>query len=253
MESNPIAVMGNNAIGTWELAKAALACGAERLLVVSTDKAVNPRSIMGVSKRLAELIVVRMSSPRTKMNALRLGNVLGSHGSVGPLFRQQIARGGPLTVTHSEARRYFVTMQEAVDLILAAAALDESGRILLPKMNEPMKIVDLAKLMIHEEGAQTPRRVEIRFTGLRPGDKLEEQLISEREGLEPTSDARLRRVTGPPLDAQALDASLSRIAEGVRERRLGMLVAELSLLIPEYQPSATLLALLDPPARSRTA
>src|SRR5260370_32145801 len=113
MESNPIAVMGNNAIGTWELAKAALACGAERLLVVSTDKAVNPRSIMGVSKRLAELIVVRMSSPRTKMNALRLGNVLVSHGTVGLLFRQQIARGGPPTGTPSAGRRHFLTMQTA--------------------------------------------------------------------------------------------------------------------------------------------
>jgi FlaA1/EpsC-like NDP-sugar epimerase len=252
MESNPIAVIRNNAIGTWELARAAIAFAAERLLVISTDKAVNPGSIMGVSKRLAELAVLRLSSAKTKINALRLSNVLGSTGSVRPLFKQQIARGGPVTVTHSEARRYFMTLQESVDLILAAAALDESGAILLPQMNEPVRVLDLAKLMIDEEGLQTPRDVEILFTGLRPGDKLEEQLISEMEVLEPTSDARLHRVNGPSVDPEVLDASLARILGSIRERNLGALVGELGRLLPAYQPSATLLRLLDPAAARTT-
>jgi FlaA1/EpsC-like NDP-sugar epimerase len=246
MESNPIAVIRNNAIGTWELAKAAVAGAAKRLLVISTDKAVNPRSIMGASKRLAELVVLRMSGSRTKINAVRLGNVLGSQGSVRPLFQRQIAHGGPVTVTHSEARRFFMTLQEAVDSILAAAALDDAGAIFLPEMNEPLKILDLARLMIHEEGLHTPRDVEILFTGLRPGDKLAEQLLSEKEVTEPTRDARLRRVIGPSVDPAALDASLARIAESVRERQLAPLIGELGVLIPEYTPSETLLRLMAP-------
>jgi len=252
MESNPIAVIRNNALGTWELAKAAIAFAAQRLLVISTDKAVNPRSVMGASKRLAELIVLRASGSRTKINAVRLSNVLGSHGSVRPLFQRQIARGGPVTVTHAEASRFFMTLQETVDLIVAAAALDESGAIFLPRLNESVKVLDLAKLMITEEGLETPRDVEILFTGLRPGDKLEEQLLSETEVTEPTGDARLRRIKGPRVDARALDASLARIAESVRERDLASLVGELGKLVPEYEPSDTLLRLVDSCARPRT-
>jgi FlaA1/EpsC-like NDP-sugar epimerase len=246
MESNPIAVIRNNAIGTWELAKAAIACKAERLLVISTDKAVNPRSIMGASKRLAELVVLSMGNAKTKINAVRLGNVLGSQGSVRALFQRQIAQGGPVTVTHSEARRFFMTLQETVDSIIAAAALDESGAIFLPKMSEPVKVLDLAKRMIDEEGLHTPRDIEILFTGLRPGDKLEEQLLSEKEVTAPTSDARLRRVTGPRVDATLLDASLARLAASVRERKLASLLGELGELIPEYTPSETLLRLMAP-------
>jgi FlaA1/EpsC-like NDP-sugar epimerase len=246
MESNPIAVIRNNALGTWELAKAAIAGAAERLLVISTDKAVNPRSIMGASKRLAELVVLRMSNSRTRINAVRLGNVLGSQGSVSALFQRQIAHGGPVTVTHSEARRFFITLQETVDSIMTAAALDESGAIFLPKMSEPLKVLDLAKLMITEEGLHAPRDVEILFTGLRPGDKLEEQLLSEREATAPTSAARLQRVTGPRVDSTVLDAALARIAASVRERQLAPLLGELGALIPEYTPSETLLRLLAP-------
>jgi FlaA1/EpsC-like NDP-sugar epimerase len=183
---------------------------------------------------------------------VRLSNVLGSRGSVRPLFQRQIARGGPVTVTHAEASRFFMTLQEAVDLIMAAAALDESGAIFLPRMNAPVKVLDLAKLTIAEEGLETPRDVEILFTGLRPGDKLEEQLLAETEVTEPTGDARLRRVKGPRVDARALDASLARIAESVRERDLASLVGELGKLVPEYEPSDALLRLVDSCARPRT-
>ena len=245
MESNPIAVMRNNAIGTWELAKAAIQFDAERLLMISTDKAVNPRSIMGASKRIAELALIRMSDSKTKMNAVRLGNVLGSHGSVGPLFQQQIRDGGPVTVTHPEARRYFLTLGETVELILAAGALDESGSIFVPRMNEPVEILAFAKRMIHEVNPQTPHEIEIVFTGLRPGDKLEEDLVSETEILTPTSDERLHRVKGLQMDSEALDASLNRASESVRERNLSALLAEVSRLIPEYKPSETLLGHLD--------
>jgi FlaA1/EpsC-like NDP-sugar epimerase len=246
MESNPIAVVRNNAIGTWELAKAAIQFDAERLLMISTDKAVNPRSIMGASKRIAELLVIGMSGSKTKMNAVRLGNVLGSHGSVGPLFQQQIEDGGPVTVTHPDARRFFLTLNETVELILAATALDESGSIFVPRMNEPVEILAFAKRMIHEVSPQNSREIEIVFTGLRPGDKLEEDFVSETEIVTPTSDDRLNRVKGLQVDSEALDASLSRISESVRERNLAALLAEVRRLVPEYKPSELLLSHLDP-------
>lgn len=246
MESNPLAVVRNNAIGTWELAKSAARFGAERLLMISTDKALNPHSVMGASKRVAELALLGRNNTKTKMNALRLGNVLGSQGSVGPLFQHQIKRGGPVTVTHRAARRFFLTLSEAVELILAAAALEDSGRIFVPKMKEPVKIVDLAARMIQEAGLQTPRDIQIAFTGLRPGDKLEEELVSAGESLEPTCDERLRRVKSLPVDTEELGASLRRISESVTERNLAALLGELGRLVPEYQPSETLLALLNP-------
>ena len=246
MESNPIAVIRNNALGTWELAKTALCFGAQRLLLISTDKAVNPRSIMGVSKRIAELAVLRLSTANTKMSAVRLGNVLGSQGSVGPLFRQQIQRGGPVTVTHAQATRYFLMLSETVELIMAAAAIDDSGSIFIPKMCEPVKIIDFAERLIREAGLETPRDIEIVLTGLRPGDKLEEELVSSDEVLQPSRDERLYRAVGSPRDTQVLDAALQTISSSVSERNLSAILGELTKLVPEYQPSETLLALLNP-------
>ncbi len=248
MESNPIAAVRNNALGTWELARTAARFGAGRLLMISTDKAVNPRSVMGASKRVAELALLRMSDSKagitsTKMNAVRLGNVLGSRGSVGPLFQQQIQRGGPVTVTHAEASRYFLMLSETVELIMAAAALDDSGSIFIPKMCEPVKILDFATRMIRKAGLETPSDIEIVLTGLRPGDKLEEELLYADEALQPSSDERLYRAIGPKCNAQVLDASLQNISESVQERNLAALIGALSKLVPEYKPSETLLGL----------
>jgi len=256
MESNPLAVVRNNALGTWELARTAARFGAERLLMISTDKAVNPRSIMGASKRVAELVLLGLSDSKssivnasiagTKMNAVRLGNVLGSQGSVGPLFRQQIQRGGPVTVTHPEASRYFLMLSETVELIMAAAAMDDSGGIFIPKICEPVKIMDFAQRLIHEAGLETLRDIQIVLTGLRPGDKVEEEFAYADEALQPSSDERLYRAVGPRCDATFLDASLQRISESIRERNLAALLAALCQLIPEYKPSQTLLSLLNP-------
>jgi FlaA1/EpsC-like NDP-sugar epimerase len=201
---------------------------------------------MGVSKRIAELAVLRLSTANTKMSAVRLGNVLGSQGSVGPLFRQQIQRGGPVTVTHAQATRYFLMLSETVELIMAAAAIDDSGSIFIPKMCEPVKIIDFAERLIREAGLETPRDIEIVLTGLRPGDKLEEELVSSDEVLQPSRDERLYRAVGSPRDTQVLDAALQSVAESVRERNLAATLAELTKLVPEYQPSETLLALLNP-------
>jgi FlaA1/EpsC-like NDP-sugar epimerase len=251
MESNPFAVVRNNALGTWELAKKAARFGAERLLMISTDKAVNPRSVMGASQRVAELALLRMGDASTgpaatKMNAVRLGNVLGSHGSVGPLFRQQIQRGGPVTVTHAEASRYFLMLSETVELIMAASAVDDSGSIFIPKICEPVKIMDFAQRLIHEAGLETPRDIQIVLTGLRPGDKLEEEFAYADEALQPSSDERLYRAVGPRRDADFLETSLQKISESVRVRNLAALVAALCHLLPEYKPSETLLSLLNP-------
>jgi FlaA1/EpsC-like NDP-sugar epimerase len=251
MEANPLAVVRNNALGTWELAKTAARFGAERLLMISTDKAVNPRSIMGASKRVAELALLRLGDSKTgiaktKMNSVRLGNVLGSRGSVGPLFQQQIQRGGPVTVTHAEASRYFLMLSETVELIMAAAAIDDSGSIFIPKMCEPVKILDFATRMIREAGLETHRDIEIVLTGLRPGDKLEEELVYASEALQPASDERLFRAVSSTCDAQVLDGALRDISECVRERNLTALIAALCNLVPEYKPSETLLSLLNP-------
>jgi FlaA1/EpsC-like NDP-sugar epimerase len=246
MEENPIAVIRNNVLGTLALAKAALRNDVARLLMISTDKAVNPHSAMGAAKRVAELVLLRFSSSRTRMSALRLGNVLGSHGSVLPLFQQQLERGGPLTVTHPESRRYFLSLPETVDLILAAAALGEDAGILVPELGEPVKIVDLAKRVIQEADRDGAAQVEIVFTALRPGDKLSEDLVSARERTEPTSDPRLWRVKSTPIAPDALDSALRAISEGVRLRNLATLLEVLCRVVPEYQPSDTLLSRLNP-------
>src|SRR4029077_20952456 len=214
MEQNPIAVIANNVLGTSVLAAAALKYRARQLLMISTDKAVHPRSIMGAAKRIAELIVLRQSSAATRMSSLRLGNVLGSNGSVVPLFQRQIERGGPVSVTHPDASRYFLPLDQASALTLSAAALDESSSILVPELGAPVKILDLAQKMIAEAASSTrvgicaagaptvsdrPAKIEIAFPGLRPGDKLHEELLSNSETAEPTANPKLCRIRGPHL------------------------------------------------------
>lgn len=243
MESNPIAVIRNNVLGTWTLANTALRHHVNQLLMISTDKAVNPRSVMGAAKRVAELILLRLGTSRTRMSALRLGNVLGSNGSVAPLFQQQIARGGPVTVTHPDCFRYFLSLTKTVDLILAAAALDETG-IFIPELGTPTKILDLANRLIREAGHR-PGEMEVIFTGLRSGDKLTEDLVSATEWLEPTAEPQLRKINGPQPVIKILDAAIQMISEGTRARRLAALVETLCEVVPEYQPSETLLSLLS--------
>jgi FlaA1/EpsC-like NDP-sugar epimerase len=253
MEANPVAVIANNILGTLSLAQAALRHGTQRLVMISTDKAVNPRSVMGVSKRVAELILMKRSSGRTRMSALRLANVLGSSGSVLPLFERQISEGGPVTVTHPEASRYFVSIAETVELIQAAAALNEDGALLVPELGEPVKILDLAKRLIHEAPRDARAGIEIVFTGLRPGDKLTEELRLNGERLESTSDQRLHRVIAFGDGLEVTNSMLEGIAEGVRARNLVALVELLTAIVPEYRPSEFLLDLLHVAQRDETS
>jgi FlaA1/EpsC-like NDP-sugar epimerase len=240
MEENPIAAIRNNILGTWTLATTAAKYRARQLTMISTDKAANPRSIMGAAKRVAEQILTRLDTPATRMRSIRLGNVLGSTGSVVPLFQRQIANGGPVTVTHSEARRYFLSLDDATNLILDAAALEDAATLLVPDLAEPIKILDLAQKMIseaHASAASDAKQIEIAFTGLRPGDKLSEDLLSSSESAGPTTHPKLRRITGPTPAAKSIDAAITLISEKVQSRDLPALLESIHSLVPDYEPS----------------
>jgi FlaA1/EpsC-like NDP-sugar epimerase len=192
-ELNEIEALRTNVLGTLNAARVAGECGARRFVMISTDKAVNPTNVMGSSKRLAELMVqgVAAEFPETQYVSVRFGNVLGSSGSVVPLFTAQIARGGPVTVTHPEIVRYFMTIPEAAQLVLQAGLMGRSGQIFVLDMGEPMKIVELARMLIRLSG-RTEQEIPIAYTGLRPGEKLYEELLADDETTEPTPHPKLR-------------------------------------------------------------
>ena len=250
MEANPLAAIRNNVIGTMTLAFAARNHEAAQLVMISTDKAVNPRSVMGVSKRIAELVLLRWNGIKTQMKAVRLGNVLGSRGSVAPLFRQQIERGGPVTVRHPEVSRYFLTLREVVDLILAAANLE--GGVFVPEDSEPVKIVDLASGMIRKAGFEPDVEMPIVFTKLLPGEKLSEEMVFASETVEPSGDARLQRVRGAAIAAADFDRKIARLVECVELRDLAALVDTVVRMVPEYQPNELLLSAPKPLVRAAT-
>ena len=237
-EMNPFAVVQNNVFGTSTLAMVARRSGANRLVMISTDKAVNPRSIMGASKRLAEVILLATGSAETRMTSIRLGNVLGSEGSVVPLFLEQIARGGPLTVTHPEAERYFLTMEETVHRILSASAsCPAGGSVAVPVMGQPVKIVALARYLLQQASAEN---LSITFTGLRPGDKLQEEFVAEGERLSGAPANGVQWIESPSLSDADLAVGLAEMGESMDEMDLTKLLTALTRLVPEYQPSSYL-------------
>ena len=191
-DGNAWACLQNNTVGTWHTATAAAEAGAERFVLISTDKAVNPTNVMGATKRAAEMVISAMAAdhPGTRFMAVRFGNVLGSSGSVIPKFKEQIAKGGPVTVTHPDIIRYFMTIPEAARLVLQAAAIGESAQVLVLDMGEQVRIVDLAKELIRLAG-YAPDEIQIRFVGLRPGEKLYEELLAHDDNTQPTSTPRL--------------------------------------------------------------
>jgi FlaA1/EpsC-like NDP-sugar epimerase len=245
MERNPIAAIQNNALGTNVLARAARKHRVKTMTMVSTDKAVSPRSIMGASKRLAELALIRWTSEETRMTSIRLGNVYGTEGSVVKLFAQQILAGGPVTVTHTEATRYFLKLHEAVDLILVASELPGEANILIPYLGKPVKIVDLAYRMIEEASIIANEEIPITFIGLRPGDKMTENFASPNESMKPTDDPRLSRVEIAEMHPDKFDALMVNLARAVDGRDLFAILETLRCMVPEYEPSESLLRSLE--------
>jgi Predicted nucleoside-diphosphate sugar epimerases len=234
MENNPFGAVANNALGTRTLVDAAEKCGCEQLLMVSTDKAVVPSSIMGASKRIAELILLAPRTASLKRKIVRLGNVLGSSGSVVPLFERQIAQGGPVTVSHPDVRRYFMTICEAVDTLLAALSPDVPTGLSVPELGEPIRILDLAKFLIGQ------RQVPIVFTELRPGDKMEELLISSSESYCALSSGSLRAVDSPTLSPSELASFMESLRRAIEQSNLSSLLETVQRVVPEYSPSRSL-------------
>jgi FlaA1/EpsC-like NDP-sugar epimerase len=220
MEANPLESVRNNAVGTRVVAEAAVEFGATRFVLVSTDKAVNPKTVMGQSKALCEWIVEAYGARddvSTRFVAVRFGNVLGSSGSVIPIFRRQIAKGGPVTVTHPEMTRYFMTIPEAASLVVQAGAIGGRGDVFVLDMGEPVRILDLAMQMIRLSGKDPERDVNVQIVGTRPGEKLHEELWGEGEVAEPTGHPKIMRVSGPIVDAVWLQDELAELERLVRE------------------------------------
>lgn len=243
MEANPDEAIANNVLGTRNVAEAAARYGAERFVMVSTDKAVNPGNVMGATKRMAELVVQTMQASqakpslevvngtqgkngaatygRTRFVSVRFGNVLGSRGSVIPKFRQQIQQGGPVTVTHPDMTRYFMTIPEAVQLIIQAAAMGEGGEVFLLDMGEPVRIADLAHDLIRLSGFEPGKDIDIVYTGIRPGEKLFEELINDGETVGKTSHEKIMVLNGGQIDVAVVSRAVrqfeSLLAEDVRD------------------------------------
>jgi FlaA1/EpsC-like NDP-sugar epimerase len=214
MEANPLESVRNNVIGTRVMAEVASECGVKRFVLVSTDKAVRPKNVLGQTKALCEWLVeaaAARGANGTSFISVRFGNVLGSSGSVIPLFRRQIARGGPVTVTHPDMERYFMTIPEAVQLIVQAGAIGESGDIFVLDMGKPVKIVDLAHNMIRLSGREPGRDIPIEFIGVRPGEKLHEDLWGEGEAAVPTAHPKILRAACRPVDPVWLEEEISEL------------------------------------------
>jgi FlaA1/EpsC-like NDP-sugar epimerase len=243
MEKHVFAAVETNIFGTWNVARAAAEHGVGDFVMISTDKAVRPTSMMGATKRMAELLIRALQMEGgTKFVAVRFGNVLGSNGSVIPIFKEQIAAGGPVTVTHPEMTRYFMTIPEAAQLVLQAFSIGRGGEVFVLEMGEPVKIVDLAKNLILLSGLQPERDIEIQFTGLRPGEKMYEELNLQDEHLVPTSHAKIRSyVCHQNLDTIQIKASLQHLQAIVEGQDVANLVLMLKELVPDYNPGTELL------------
>ena len=234
MEDSPNESIKNNVMGTWNVAHAADHYGAKKMVLISTDKAVRPTNIMGASKRLCELVIQSFAQDsKTEYAAVRFGNVLGSNGSVIPLFKKQIAEGGPVTVTHPDIIRYFMTIPEAVNLVLQCGALARKGEIFILDMGKPVKILDLAKKMIRLSGYIPDEDIKIEFTGLRPGEKLYEELLIDEENLKETTNKRIFVIQQTKVDSEKLKQDIHLLiehafeeAEDIRE--------QVQRLVPEY-------------------
>ena len=246
MERNPCEAVKNNILGTRNVADACCKFAADEFVTISTDKAVNPSSIMGASKRVAEIYTQALNGSAgcvTKFKAVRFGNVLGSNGSVVPTFRRQIAAGGPVTVTHPDMTRYFMTIPEAAQLVLQAAATGEGGQIYLLDMGESVKIVDLARNMITLSGFRPDEDIDIVFSGVRPGEKLFEELRTDGEDIEPTVHPKVNVWKSRPTEWSAVESAFEQFEVLENSPDRDRIIDVIQQLVPEYEP-------LTPPAEA---
>lgn len=256
-ETNPIETLRTNVFGTKKVIETCIGHGTENFILISTDKAVNPINVMGASKRIVEMLMVAMAAREPKLNtsAVRFGNVLASTGSVVPLFEEQIAAGGPVTVTHREVCRYFMTTSEAAALVLQAAALEEPGQrkkteaqadIYVLEMGEPVNISQLAKQLIRLRGKVPDKDIEIHYTGLRPGEKLSELLTGTSENLESTSVTGIQRFTGQVADVENIMTQIDKLLVAINKRDRKAVLKILKILLPDFEPNGALVAKSKP-------
>lgn len=243
MEENPCEAVHTNVYGTRIVANTAVKYGVEKFVMISTDKAVNPANVMGASKRLAEVYVQSFGvainngsiEGRTQFITTRFGNVLGSNGSVIPRFKEQLAKGGPLTVTHPEITRYFMTIPEACRLVLEATFMGKGGEIFVFDMGTPVKIVDLARRMIEFSGLEPGKDIEIKFTGLRPGEKLYEELLATKENTIPTENKKIMRAKVREYDYNVVDNAIDELTDlAIKVEKVEM-VKKMKQILPEYK------------------
>lgn len=235
MEINPREAIKNNVFGTLNVANAAIMHGVEKMILISTDKAVNPTNIMGASKRIAEMTIQMLNGlSDTDFAAVRFGNVLGSNGSVVPTFQKQIERGGPVTVTHPDMRRYFMTIPEAVQLVLEAGAMANGGEIFVLDMGAPVKITTLAENLIRMYGKVPYKDVQIKFTGLRPGEKLFEELLMDEEGLKATANKKIFIGNQIPIDSEQFTENLTKLKKYALNNNAEKTLEMLSIIVPTF-------------------
>jgi FlaA1/EpsC-like NDP-sugar epimerase len=241
MENNLIEAATNNVIGLYNVAEAASRTGVSSFVMISSDKAVNPANVMGLTKRVAELVVGSMPTLRqgcaTRFVSVRFGNVLGSNGSVVPIFKAQIAAGGPVTITHPEIRRYFMTIPEAVQLVLQASTMGKGSEIFVLDMGEPVRILDLARNMIRLSGHEPDVDIPIRFVGLRPGEKLFEELSTAGDQVQPTRHEKIKIFCGESVQYGFMQHWIAELRLLLAKRNEGAVLAHMRGIVPEYQPS----------------
>jgi FlaA1/EpsC-like NDP-sugar epimerase len=239
LELQPWKAVENNIAGSANLIDVAEKFNVERFVFVSTDKAVRPTNVMGASKRVAEMLVQShngLSASCTQFIIVRFGNVVGSVGSVVPLFKKQIARGGPVTVTHPDIARYFMTIPEASQLILQAAAMGKGGEILLLDMGMPIKIDDIARDLIRLSGFEPDEDIMLDYIGLRPGEKLYEELITEGEGIVPTKHEKIMVLKGTESDQILLNGKINELIQLAKDQDKKRIKTKLQEIVPEYEP-----------------
>jgi FlaA1/EpsC-like NDP-sugar epimerase len=238
MQENIIAAVGNNITGSKNLMYAAERHGVKRFVLISTDKAVDPTGIMGTTKRIAEMILQsrnKNSKAATTFMAVRFGNVIGSNGSVAPIFRRQIEAGGPVTVTHKDATRYFMSVSEAAKLVLQAGALGRGGEVFLLDMGEPVKIVDLARNLIRLSGLRPDVDIKIEFTGLRQGDAITEDLVGSEETVEKTKQDKVLMVLDGGFDYAAFKGQLDKLEKLAGEHDVAGIDSQLHAIVPTFK------------------